>query len=364
MKIEFKEITVRELAEGYEDNAEEGVVGYGGKLDIRPPYQREFIYKDKQRDAVIDTVTKNFPLNVMYWAVRDDGNFEIIDGQQRTISICQYVNRDFSYQKRYFHNLQKDEKEQILDYKLTIYLCSGTDSERLDWFRTINIAGEKLADQELRNAVYAGSWVSDAKRYFSKTGCAAYSIGSDYLNGIPIRQDYLETTIKWISKDGDIEKYMSEHQHDPNANELWLYFQSVINWVKATFPNYRKEMKGVEWGILYNKYKNEKYDTNKIEKEILKLIDDDDVQSIKGIFTYILTREEKHLNLRQFDEKIKRKVYEKQKGICLKCKEPNNHYQIKEMEADHIKPWHEGGKTVEENCQLLCKDHNRRKSGK
>jgi len=196
MKIELKEITVKELTIGYQDNDEAGVVGYGGKLDIRPPYQREFIYKDKQRDAVIDTVTKNFPLNVMYWAVRDDGNYEVIDGQQRTISLCQYIQGDFAFKNRYFHNLQKDEQEQILNYKLMIYFCSGTDSEKLEWFKTINIAGEKLTDQELRNAVYAGSWVSDAKRYFSKRGCPAYNIAGDYLDGTAIRQDYLETVIK------------------------------------------------------------------------------------------------------------------------------------------------------------------------
>jgi hypothetical protein len=187
MKIELKEITVRELADGYQDNAEAGVFGYGGKLDIRPPYQREFIYGPKERDAVINTVTKDFPLNVMYWAVREDGNFEIIDGQQRTISVCQYVTGDFSFQQLYFHNLPDDKQAQILDYKLMVYQCTGTDSERLDWFRTINIAGKPLTDQELKNAVYAGSWVSDAKRYFSKTGCAAYQIGQDYLNGAPIR---------------------------------------------------------------------------------------------------------------------------------------------------------------------------------
>ena len=172
MNIELKKITIRELTEGYEDNDENGVVGYGGKLDIRPPYQREFVYKDKQRDAVIDTITKDFPLNVMYWAVREDGNFEVIDGQQRTISISQFIDGDFSVkignfpENRAFHNLQKDEKEQILNYELMVYLCSGTDSEKLEWFRTINIAGEKLTEQELRNAVYSGSWVSDAKRFF------------------------------------------------------------------------------------------------------------------------------------------------------------------------------------------------------
>jgi hypothetical protein len=360
MKIELKEISISELAEGYEDKAEGGVVGYGGKLDIRPPYQREFIYKDKQRDAVVDTIIKNFPLNVMYWAVREDGNFEVIDGQQRTISLCQYVNGDFAYMFRYFHNLEKDEQEQILDYKLMVYLCSGTDSEKLQWFKTINIAGEKLTDQELRNAVYSGSWVSDAKRYFSKTGCPAFQIGSDYLSGSAIRQEYLETAIEWISK-GSIEVYMSNHQHDPNAGALWRYFQDVISWVKTTFTVYRKEMKGVEWGILYNKYKDVVYDTKELEKRIRILIDDDEVQSVKGIYTYILTGEEKHLNLRQFDDKIKRKVYERQKGICVKC---NNHFEISHMEADHIIPWHQGGKTIEKNCQMLCKLDNRTKSGR
>ncbi len=362
MNIELKEITVRALSDGYIDNAEEGVVGYGGKLDIRPPYQREFIYKDKQRDAVITTVKKDFPLNVMYWSVREDGNFEIIDGQQRTISICQYIKGDFSYEERYFHNLQNDEQEKILKYKCMIYLCSGTDSEKLEWFKTINIAGEKLTDQELRNAVYAGSWVSDAKRYFSKNGCPAYQIGHNYLSGIAIRQEYFETAINWISG-GKIDKYMAEHQHDPNASALWRYFNDVIEWVKSTFTVHRKEMKGVEWGKLYNEYKNVVYDTNKIEKQILKLIDDDDVQSIKGIYPYILTGDERHLNLRQFDDKTKRKVYEKQHGRCPRCPK-DKQYELNEMEADHIKPWHEGGHTTENNCQMLCKDHNRRKSGK
>jgi hypothetical protein len=360
MKIELKEITVKELTTGYQDNEEAGVVGYGGKLDIRPPYQREFIYKDKQRDAVIDTVTKNFPLNVMYWAVRDDGNYEVIDGQQRTISLCQYVQGDFAFKNRYFHNLQKDEQEQILNYKLMIYFCSGSDSEKLEWFKTINIAGEKLTDQELRNAVYAGSWVSDAKRYFSKRGCPAYNIAGDYLDGTAIRQDYLETVIKWISND-NIEKYMAEHQHEPNANDLWLYFQSVINWVKAVFPIYRKEMKGIEWGFLYNEYKDKKFDPKKIETEIKKLMQDDDVTSKKGIYLYVLTREEKYLNIRAFTDNQKREAYERQKGICPVCKK---HFDISEMEADHITPWYEGGKTIAENCQMLCKDDNRRKSGK
>jgi len=360
MKIELKEITVRDLANGYKDNAEAGVVGFGGKLDIRPPYQREFIYKDKQRDAVITTVTKDFPLNVMYWAVREDGNFEVIDGQQRTISVCQYVIGDFSYQKLYFQNLKKDQQEQILNYKLMIYLCSGTDSERLEWFRIINIAGEKLTDQELRNAVYAGSWVSDAKRYFSKTSCAAYQIGKDYLDGIANRQEYLETAIDWISE-GKIEDYMSKHQHDTDAKVLWDYFQTVIDWIKTVFTNYRREMRGVAFGPLYNKFKNKKLDSKKLEKEIAKLMEDEDVTNKKGIYTYVLTREEKHLNIRAFTDKEKREAYERQKGICPKCKK---HWKIEEMEADHITPWNEGGKTIAKNCKMLCKECNRRKSDK
>ncbi len=360
MNIQLKEITVRDLTEGYEDNEEGGVIGYDGKLDIRPAYQREFIYKDQQRDAVIDTVIKDFPLNVMYWAVREDGNFEVIDGQQRTISVCQYVNGDFSFENRYFHNLQDDEQEQILNYKLTVYQCSGTDSETLDWFKTINIAGEKLTDQELRNAVYSGSWVSDAKRYFSKNGCAAYGLGGDYLNGSAIRQDYLETTIKWISED-TIENYMAQNQNEPNANEIWLYFQAVINWVKAVFPNYRREMKGIDWGFLYNQFKDDKFNSNKLEEEISKLMEDEDVTKKKGVYTYTLTRKEKHLNIRAFSSNQKRESYERQDGICVVC---NEHFEIEEMEADHITPWHEGGQTNAENCQMLCKEDNRRKSGK
>ncbi|MDI9359051.1 MAG: HNH endonuclease [Phycisphaerales bacterium] len=296
----------------------------------------------------------------MYWAVREDGNFEVIDGQQRTISICQYVKGDYSYSFKYYHNLQKDEQAQILNYELMVYVCSGTDSEKLEWFKTINIAGEKLTEQELRNAVYYGSWLSDAKRYFSKTGCPAYSIGEKYLVGAVNRQEYLEKAIQWISKN-NIEDYMAQHQHDPNANALWQYYQTVITWVQGTFTNYRKEMKGIEWGELYNAYKDNLFDAKKLENEIKALIEDDDVTNNKGIYYYILHRDEKYLNLRAFDDKTKRKVYEKQKGICPTCKKL---FELENMEADHIIPWHDGGKTEEANCQMLCKMDNRKKSGK
>ena len=360
MKIQLKEISVGELSRGYQDNAEAGVVGYGGKLDIRPPYQREFIYKDKQRDAVIKTVTNGFPLNVMYWAVREDGHFEVIDGQQRTISVCQYVKGDFSIDGLAFHNLRQDKKDQILNYPLMIYFCSGTDSERLDWFRTINIAGEKLTNQELRNAVYAGSWVADAKSYFSKNGCVASKIGSNYLSGSSIRQEYLETAIEWISSE-KIEEYMSKHQHDTSASAMWKYFQKVIDWITTVFTNYRKEMKGVPFGVLYNEFKDKKLDPKKLEKEIAKLMEDEDVTNKKGIYSYVLTRKEKFLNIRTFNDRQKREAYERQKSVCPVCKKK---YKIEEMEADHITPWHEGGKTSGDNCQMLCKEDNRRKSGK
>jgi hypothetical protein len=360
-KIDLQKITERELTKDYQDNAEDGVTGFGGKLDIRPPFQREFVYGEKEREAVINTLQNDFPLNVMYWAVREDGNFEIIDGQQRTISICQYVNGKFSFKNMYFHNLPDDKQEQILNYELTVYLCEGEPSEKLKWFKTINIAGKELTKQELRNAVYSGSWVSDAKRYFSKTGCAAYNEGGDYLSGSAIRQDYLETVIYWISKDGDIENYMAENQHNPNANELWLYFQKVINWVKVIFPKYRKEMKGLDWGNFYNEFHAQSFDSEKLEKEISELMQDEDVTNKKGIYEYILTGDRKHLNIRSFSPNQKRETYEKQNGICTKC---NGHFELTEMEADHITPWHEGGKTSSENCQMLCKECNRRKSGK
>lgn len=358
--IELTGVTIRDLTDSYEDNAEGGVRGYGGALDIRPPYQREFVYDDKQREAVIETVTRGFPLNVMYWAARDDGTFEVIDGQQRTISICQYVDGEFAFRGRYFHNLQADEKAQILDYELMVYRCTGDDSEKLDWFRTINIAGEELTDQELRNAVYAGSWVSDAKKVFSKSGCPAYGLGSRYLKGSPIRQDYLETVIKWINE-GDVAGYMAVHQHDPNASELWLYFQSVIAWVNDTFPTYRSLMKGLPWGSLYNQFKGQVLDPVSLESQISDLIQDPDVTNKKGVYAYVLTGQEKYLNIRAFDTNERHEAYERQQGICPVC---GDHFEEGEMEADHITPWRDGGKTNALNCQMLCREDNRRKGAK
>jgi len=364
MKIELKRITIREITKNYVNNEEEGVLAYSGKLNVRPPYQREFVYKDKQRDEVINSVRKDFPLNLMYWAQNDDGTFEVLDGQQRTISICEYVSGKFSVDFQYFHNLEDEEKDQILDYEIMVYLCAGEAREKLDWFKVINIAGEKLSDQELRNAIYTGKWLSDAKRYFSKNGCVAHSMAKDYLRGSSIRQDYLETAIRWISGD-NIEGYMAEHQHKPGASELWLYFQSVINWVQNVFPHYRKEMKGVEWGLLYNKHKDIcediNFDSNQLEIEIQHLMQDDDVTKKSGIYPYILTGSERLLSIRAFTSNQIREAYERQEGICVKCGE---HFELKDMQADHINPWSDGGKTTADNCQMLCKHDNRVKSNK
>ncbi len=360
MKIELHRMKVRDVIDGYKDNAEEGVVAYGGKLNIRPKYQREFVYSGKQRDAVIDTVKKSFPLNVMYWMINDDGGYEVLDGQQRTISIGQYVNSDFSLDGMMFHNLTAEERDKILDYEIMIYFCEGTDRERLDWFEIINIAGEKLTPQEIRNAVYTGPWLSDAKLKFSKSNCAAYLLANDggqLVVGSPIRQEYLEKALSWINN-GDIREYMARHQKDPNANELWHYFQEVIDWVHRTFPKYRQEMKSVEWGLLYNEFKDAKLDPDELEAKVSRLMQDEDVTKKSGIYPYVLIHEEKWLNIRGFSPKERREAYERQGGVCAKC---GRHFELGEMEADHITPWVEGGKTDAENCQMLCRDDNRRK---
>ena len=362
MKIEMHTITVRELVAGYSNSDEDGVVAFGGKLDVRPKYQREFIYKPQQQEAVIDTLTKGYPLNVMYWAVREDGTYEVIDGQQRTLSICEYVAGRFAYMFRYFGNLAADEQNEILDYGLTVYFCEGTESEKLEWFKTINIAGEELTEQELLNAVYAGPWTADLKRYFSRSAGPAFGLGSRYMKGEPIRQDYLATVLKWKSG-GDVKNYMALHQHEPSAMEEWLYFKSIIDWVQTLFPKYRKEMKGLEWGNLYNEFVGGKFDPVALEKSILALMEDDDVQKKSGIYEYLLSGRDRErlLNIRAFTPGRKRAAYERQKGICPKCEK---HYAIEEMEGDHIVPWSKGGKTVPENLQMLCKRCNGMKSAK
>ncbi|MBQ6471739.1 MAG: HNH endonuclease [Victivallales bacterium] len=365
MKIEQRKVTVGEVCEGYFNDDEEGVTGYGERLNIRPRYQREFVYKDAQRDEVVRTVMKGLPLNVIYWCkvkLEDGGDgFEVLDGQQRTLSLCEYVDGGFSVDDKYFYNLPKDRQESILNYPLFVYVCDGTDSEKLDWFRIINIAGEQLTDQELRNAVYAGPWTADAKRYFSKTGCAAATLAGDYLKGASIRQEYLETAILWAaSAEGKgIEAYMAEHQNDPSAIQLWNYFRSVIDWVQAIFPKKRKEMKGLPWGLLFNQHgKRTDLAPKALEQEIQRLLGDEDVTRKPGIYEYLLTGDERKLSIRAFDQRDRLAAYERQGHKCVYC---GKSFDFGEMHADHITPWSKGGRTVPENCQMLCRDCNLKK---
>lgn len=356
MKIYRKQFTIRQIVEGYEDKKEDGVFAFGGLLNIRPPYQREFVYDVAKRNAVVDTIRRGFPLNVMYWSKNDDGTFGVIDGQQRTISFCEYISgMQYSINGIYFDRLTENEQDEILDYTLDVFVCEGSDKERLEWFRTINIAGEKLNEQELLNANYTGPWLSDAKRRFSKTKCVAYNLGSKYMKGIPIRQDYLETVLDWIS-DGNIEDYMRAHQHDENSDEIWLYFQKVISWVESCF-NYRKEMLGLPWGKFYNTY-HDKVDIEKnfTEEIVSMLMADDEVTNKKGIYEYVFTGDDKSLNLRTFGDREKRTMYEKQKGI-----DPVDglHYELSDMEAHHIMEWADGGKTILENCVMVSKKNHK-----
>ena len=364
MNIKERKVTIREVSKNYQNDNEEGVRGYDNRLDIRPKYQREFVYKDNQRDEVIRSVLRSLPLNVFYWAKIGDDQFEILDGQQRTMSLCEYIAGGFSVDGKYFQNLTDDVQEHILNYELFVYVCDGTDSEKLEWFKIINIAGEKLTDQELRNAVYAGPWSMDAKKYFSKTACSANDLAQDYLRGSSIRQEYLETALSWAAdRDGiTIEEYMAKHQHDPTAQELWSYFRSVIEWVEAIFPHKRREMKGLPWGLYYNKHGERRdLDPKTIEEEIQKLMGDVDVTKKAGIYEYILTRDEKALNIRAFDRRDKLEAYERQEHKCAMCKKE---FSFEEMEGDHKMPWSKGGKSTSDNCQMLCRDCNLKKSDK
>ncbi|WP_270986056.1 HNH endonuclease family protein [Campylobacter upsaliensis] len=389
MQIDKTEIKIKELIAGYtRDEESSQIVAYAdssgvARLNIRPKYQREFVYKEAQRNAVIDTILKGFPLNIMYWVKNVDSSaeceYEVLDGQQRTIGICEYVKGSFSIQwndkSQYFHTLSKDLQEKFLDYKLNVYVCQGSESEKLEWFKTINIAGETLTSQELRNAVYASVWLSDAKRRFSKEKGVAVLKGAKYLNGSALRQEFLESAIAWkvdSRKDEKICEYMAKNAKDSkNADELWEYFAKVIDWVEMKFETYRKEMKGLEWGLFYNTYKDKPLDAKELESKIIELMQDDEVGSKKGVYAYVLSGDEKHLSLRAFSESVKRAVYEKQGGVCansdghikgVQCPHENERLELEQMEADHILAWSKGGKTEKENCQMLCVKCNRAKS--
>ncbi len=373
MTIKQIEVTVGEITKGYVNNDELGVRGYDGQLDIRPPYQREFIYNDKEQIAVIRTILHGYPLSSMYWVKRSDDAecpYEVMDGQQRTLSFCEYVAGKFSYEFKNFFNQPEDIKQRILNYPLTIYVCEGEDSEKLEWFKTINIAGKPLNEQEINNAIFAGPFVSDAKRHFSKTNCGAVRLGKDLVNGTPIRQDFLKKALEWMAEHEtrqghrqSIVGYMADHQHDPNANNLWQYFQTVLNWAMNNFDmkKFKKIMKGLNWALLYDQYHTETLDTVALGKRISELMRDGEIQKQSGIIPYVLTGDEHYLDLRAFPDDIKMAVWEMQFHTCPHC---GKTFDFEFMEGDHIKPWREGGRTVIENCQMLCKECNRRKGAK
>ena len=375
MQITKTTIKVADLAAGYTDDGDDGVFAYNGKLCLRPAYQRSFCYDEKHRNAVIDTIRSGFPLNIMYWSLTDDGAYECLDGQQRSISICQYLHGDFCIKvdgnDKFYHNLKEEEKAAIDNYELEIYICEGTQEEKLSWFRVVNIAGITLTNQELLNATYCGSWLADAKNFFSKRNCVAGKLAENYISGNPIRQDYLETVLEWIADAEGLpsgQTYMAIHQHDSDANDLWLYFQKVIGWAKDNFPeDFAKKNKKItsvqDWGVLYNKYHGNTYNAATLSREASGLLLDDDVTKKPGIIPYLLScrtkSDERSLSIRAFSDGQKMKAYERQRGICPICGE---HFEIDEMQGDHIIPWCDGGKTVDDNLQMLCKKCNNTKA--
>lgn len=383
IQIKQRKVTVRDLIAGYVNTAdgeadsgdghpEAGDVrAYGGHLDVRPAFQRGSVYKDKERDAVIDTVIKGLPLNVMYWGADTEASedFELIDGQQRTLAICGFVSGDFSFGGRYFDGLPAEDRERILGYDLLVFVCTGTEEERLKWFRTINIAGKPLNGQELRNSVYTGPWLADAKRYFSKRNGPAKRVSKGYLDGTPDRQELLEAALVWRTADGlngkkgekAIEEYMGIHRQDADAEDLWMYFREVIDWAKRTFPVMRRQLATQNWGKLYLRHGSERLSPAALEAEICRLMADSDVTDKNGIYEYVLDRDPSHLHIRAFDENTRVTVYERQDHRCPRCLEEGNgrEYALNEMDADHIVEWVNGGHTSIDNCMMLCRRHNR-----
>lgn len=383
MKITPTQVKIRDLIEDYEDDQEDGVTGYSGALDIRPPYQRAFVYDEKQREAVIHTVIAGLPLNTMYWVknvdpVTGEEHFEVLDGQQRTISICEFTRpiggfsiTDEGGQTHYFTTLPRDVREKILDYELQVYVCEGTDSERLAWFRVINTAGEKLTDQELLNANYPGRWLTDAKKFFSRTGGPAAQLADGLIKGSAIRQELLETTLTWLAELQGLEgpsAYMAAHHDDKNADELKQYYRAVVDWASTKFPVKRKERAGQDWGRFFNTHRaRTDLDAAELEARISELLADDEVKNKRGVYEYVLTGRERLLNLRQFSDSDKATMFARQQGRCGQPgwtkHDPDEQFELSQMEADHIVPWSKGGRTDLSNGQMLCAACNREKRG-
>ncbi|MGI6757762.1 MAG: HNH endonuclease family protein [Bacteroidaceae bacterium] len=381
-------ITVKDICEGfvYSKLEGKGLFGLSGKLTIQPEYQRNYIYASdngKREIAVIDSVLKGYPIGLIYFNKVDNDKFEVLDGQQRITSLGRFVTGKFAIldengHPQYFSGLAANRREEILKTKLLIYECEGTETEIKEWFKTINIVGVPLNDQELLNAVYSGPFVTLAKEEFSNSQNANIQKWSAYIKGTANRQDFLECALDWVSK-GNIGEYMSEHRQDTNINELKNYFNSVIDWVSGVFMDVEKEMCGLEWGRLFETYRNQPYNPQKVSEQVHQLYADPYVKSRKGVFEYILggLTDTKLLDVRVFDDATKRTVYEKQTSeaeknntsncpLCALGHDANKTriWSLKDMDADHVTAWSKGGATNKANCEMLCKTHNRAKGNR
>lgn len=387
MKTTLKtEITVANICEGFVYNELEGkgLFGLSGKLTIQPEYQRNYIYADGKRDvAVIDSILKAYPLGLIYFVKVNEEKFEVLDGQQRITSFGRYVTNKFAVKdengmEQYFSGIAADKQARILETKLTIYECEGEESEIKQWFRTINIAGVPLNNQELLNAIFSGRFVNLGKEEFSNSQNSNIQKWSAYVSGSANRQDFLECALDWVSK-GNIDDYMSRHRYDTNINELKTYFNTVIDWVSGVFKDVEKEMCGLEWGRLYETYHKQAYHPAKVSDEVRKLYGDPYVKNRRGIFEYILggSTDTKLLDVRVFEEATKRSVYAKQTDeaemkkvsncpLCAIGHDANKTkiWKLAEMDADHVAAWSKGGATDAKNCQMLCKTHNRAKGNR
>lgn len=387
MKTQLRtDITIAEICKGFQYNELEGrgLFGLDGKLTIQPEYQRNYIYADGKKDvAVIDSILKGYPLGIIYFNKVADDKYEVLDGQQRITSIGRYVTRKFPIKdsngmEQYFNGLSKDLQDKIMLTPLLIYICEGEESEIKEWFKTINIAGVPLNEQETLNAIYSGPFVTLAKAEFSNSQNSNVQKWSAYISGSVIRQDFLHTALNWVSQ-GAIDNYMSKHRHDNNINELKTYFSSVIDWASTTFKSVEKEMCGLEWGKLYETYHNQAYSTDNVDEKVKELYGDPYIKNRKGIFEYILggCKDHKLLNVRVFDEATKRMVYAKQTKAaetaghsnCPLCALGDNNnknriWKLSEMDADHVTAWSKGGATDINNCEMLCATHNRAKGNK
>lgn len=379
-------ITVKQICDGFVYNELEGkgLFGLSGKLTIQPEYQRNYIYADGKRDvAVIESILKGYPIGLIYFNTVSADTFEVLDGQQRITSIGRFVTDKFAIKdenglEQYFSGIAADKQKKILETKLLIYECEGTESEIKEWFKTINIAGVPLNDQELLNAVYSGPFVTLGKEEFSNSQNANIQKWSAYIRGSAARQEFLERALEWVSK-GNIGDYMSRHRNNKNITELKTYFNSVIDWVSSVFTDVESEMKGLEWGRLYEEHHKKAYSPTKVSAEVRKLYADPYIKNRKGIFEYILggSSDTKLLEVRVFDEATKKATYATQTAAaekkhisnCSHCAighdaNKDKIWKFDEMDADHVAAWSKGGKTIAKNCEMLCKTHNRAKGNR